>query len=140
STYSYRVRATDAAGNLSAYSTAVSATTLPAAPPADTQAPTAPATLTAAPLSSSQVNLSWLASNDNVGVSGYRVERQNPGSTSFVQIGTAAGTSYSDGGLSAASTYSYRVRAADAAGNLSAYSTAVSATTLPATTTTPTAV
>jgi fibronectin type 3 domain-containing protein len=123
STYSYRVRATDAAGNLSPYSSVVSATT------PDTQPPTAPTSLSATAVSGSQINLSWTASTDNVGVTGYLVERQNPGSTSFVQVGTPTGTSYNDTGLANASTYSYRVRATDAAGNLSAYSSVASATT-----------
>ena len=57
-TYRYRVRATDAAGNLSGYSNIATATT-PAAP--DTQAPTAPGSLTATAASSSQINLSWTA-------------------------------------------------------------------------------
>ena len=66
--YSYRVRATDAAGNLSVYSNTSSATT-PTAP--DTTAPTAPTNL-AASASSTAVNLSWKRSTDNVGVTGYR--------------------------------------------------------------------
>jgi chitodextrinase len=123
--YSYRVRATDAAGNLSAYSPVASATTL--AP--DTQAPSAPASLTATAVSQSQINLSWSASTDNVGVTGYLVERENPGTTSFVQVGTATATTYSDTGLAAGTNYSYRVRATDAAGNLSTYSPVASATT-----------
>src|SRR2546430_946978 len=60
-TYTYRVRATDAAGNLSAYSN-VASTTTPAA--ADTQAPTAPGNLTAT-AGSGQINLSWTASTDH---------------------------------------------------------------------------
>src|SRR6266446_866464 len=125
STYSYRVRATDGSGNLSPYSNVASATT----PPADTQPPTAPTNLTAAG-GAGQINLNWTASMDNVGVTGYLVERQNPGSTSFVQIGTTTtATTYNDSGLAANSTYSYRVRATDAAGNLSPYSNVASATT-----------
>jgi hypothetical protein len=42
---------------------------------ADTQPPTAPSNLTATAISGSQINLSWTASTDNVGVTGYRVER-----------------------------------------------------------------
>ena len=57
----------------------------------DTQPPTAPASLTATAVSGSQINLSWSASTDNVGVTGYLVERQDPGSTTFVQIGTGDG-------------------------------------------------
>jgi fibronectin type 3 domain-containing protein len=85
-TYSYRVRATDAAGNLSPYSAVAGAVV------ADTQSPTAPGNLTGA-LSGSTVNLSWTASTDNVGVTGYLVERcLGTGCTSFVQIATPTTT------------------------------------------------
>jgi chitodextrinase len=124
--YSYRVRATDAAGNLSPYSAIASATTL--AP--NTQPPTAPGNLAATAVRGSQINLSWSASTDNVGVTGYLVERQGPGSTSFAQVGTTAGTTYNNTGLVAGNNYSYRVRATDAAGNFSAYSAVASATTM----------
>ena len=90
-------------------------------PGADTQPPTAPTNLTAS-VSGTQINLSWTASTDNVGVTGYLVERcQGANCTSFTQIATPTTSSYSDTGLGAGS-YSYRVRATDAAGNLSAYS------------------
>ncbi len=119
-TYRYRVRAADAAGNLSSYSAVVTATT-PAT--ADTSSPSAPTGLAGTAVSSSQVSLSWTASTDNVGVTGYRVERcQGAGCTSFAQVGTPTGTSFNDTGLSASTSYSYRVLAADAAGNVSAYS------------------
>jgi chitodextrinase len=124
--YNYRVRATDAAGNRSAYSAVVTATTL-ALP--DTTAPTAPTGLAAQAASSSQINLSWTASTDNVGVTGYRVERRRGSSGSFTQIGTTSGTTYNSTGLSSRTSYSYRVRATDAAGNLSGYSNVASATT-----------
>src|SRR5947208_5777184 len=70
--YSYRVRATDLAGNLSGYSNVASATTT-AAP--DLTPPTTPTGLTPVVISSTQINLSWTASTDTVGVTGYRVER-----------------------------------------------------------------
>lgn len=126
--YSFRVRATDAAGNLSGYSNVASATTGAAS---DTQAPTAPSALAATASSSSQIGLTWAASADNVGVSGYRIERCTGAScTAFAQIGTTAGaTMFSDSGLTSSTAYRYRVRAADAAGNLSAYSNIASATT-----------
>jgi YD repeat-containing protein len=125
--YSYQVRATDAAGNLSGYSSTSSATTQSAA---DTTPPSTPSGLSLTVVSSIQINLNWTASTDNVGVTGYRVERC-PGAsrTSFTQIAAPTATSYSDTGLTASTSYSYRVRAADAAGNLSGYSGAVSATT-----------
>ena len=98
--------------------------------PPNTEAPIAPGNLMATALGVSQVHLSSTASTDNVGVAGYLVERQDPGSASFVQVGTSAGTSYNDTGLAAGSTYSYRVRATDPAQNLSQYSGVASATTL----------
>jgi glucose/arabinose dehydrogenase/fibronectin type 3 domain-containing protein len=125
--YRYRVRAMDAAGNLSLYSSIATVTT-PAV--TDGSPPSAPAGLTAAPVGSGQVNLGWAASTDNVGVAGYRVERcAGTGCTNFAQVASPSTTSYSDNGLSASTTYRYRVRAADAAGNLSGYSNVAEATT-----------
>ncbi|MEX0676880.1 MAG: LamG-like jellyroll fold domain-containing protein [Pirellulales bacterium] len=95
----------------------------------DTQPPTAPANLTATAVSASQINLSWTASTDNVGVTGYRVERQDPLSSNFVQVGAPTGTTFNNSGLSSGATYNYRVRAADAAVNLGPYSPVASATT-----------
>ena len=67
------------------------------------------------------MNLAWTASTDNVGVSGYRVERcQGAGCSNFAQVATPAGTSFNDTGLQTGTSYSYRVRATDAAGNLGA--------------------
>lgn len=106
-------------------------------PPADTTPPSAPANLTATAMSSSQINLSWTASADNVGVTGYRVERcqGSTACTNFVQIATPAANSYSNTGITAGTTYRYRVRAGDAAGNLSGYSyVSVATPSLPDTT------
>lgn len=117
--YHYRVHSRDAAGNL-----ATSADHILTTPPSpDSAAPTVPGSLTATAVSSSRVNLSWGASTDNVGVTGYRVERcQGAGCSNFTQVGTSAGTTYSESGLAAAASFSYRVRATDAAANLSLYS------------------
>ncbi|MFH1257040.1 MAG: fibronectin type III domain-containing protein [Candidatus Diapherotrites archaeon] len=96
----------------------------------DTTPPLTPANLFATAISSSQVNLSWSASTDNVGVTGYRLERCTGASCSnFSQIASPTGTTYNNTGLSASTTYRYRIRAADAAGNLSPYSSIASATT-----------
>ena len=125
--YRYQVRAVDAAGNSSPYSNVASAATAGAS---DTQPPTAPANLTATPASSSQIGLSWVASTDNVAVTNYLVERcQGVGCTNFAQVGTSTTTSYASSGLASATSYTFRVRAADAANNLSGYSPAASATT-----------
>jgi chitodextrinase len=130
--YTYRVRATDAAGNVSDYSNAAGVTTPASAPAAvlDTQAPTAPGTPTLSVVSSSRIDLSWAASTDNVGVTSYSIERcKGAGCTSFVRVATSAAPGFSDVGLAAATTYCYRVRASDAANNMSGYSNAASATT-----------
>jgi len=65
-----------------------------------------------------------------VGVTGYLVERcQGSGCTAFAQITSVTTTTFSNTGLTAATSYSYRVRATDAAGNLSAYSNTATAAT-----------
>jgi len=92
-------------------------------PAPDTNAPTIPTSLSATPVSTSQINLAWTASTDNVGVTGYQVFRNG------TKLATTAGNSYADTGLSAATTYTYTVAASDAAGNVSAQSTPTSATT-----------
>ncbi len=100
------------------------------APPPDTQPPTAPGSLAATAVAGNQINLSWTAATDDVGVTEYLVERQAPGSSSFVQVGASTGTTFPDAGLTPSTSYSYRVRATDAAGNFSPYSNASTATTL----------
>jgi fibronectin type 3 domain-containing protein len=126
-TYNYRVRATDAANNLGPYANVGPVTT----PAPDTQPPTTPATLTAAIISTSQINLSWTASTDNVAVAGYQVQRcQGAGCSTFTQIAAPAGSTYNDTGLSSGTSYSYRVQAVDTASNVSPFSNTASATTL----------
>ena len=134
-TYSYRVQAFDNAGNLSGFSTVVTATTQSN----DTTPPTAPSNLTATATSASQINLAWTASTDNVGVAGYVIQRcTGSGCTTFTQVASVSGTTttYSNTGLTASTAYSYRVQGTDAAGNLSAFSNTATATTQAGTTTT----
>jgi uncharacterized repeat protein (TIGR01451 family) len=101
-----------------------------ASPQPDTQSPTQPGNLTATAVSGSRINLSWTASMDNVGVTGYLVERcQGMGCSSFAQVGTTATTTFGDTGLTATTTYSYRVRATDGSSNLSSYSGVATTTT-----------
>ncbi len=95
-------------------------------PPSDLIAPSIPTGLSAIAVSSSQINLAWTASTDNVAVTGYRIYRD----TVFVTTVTA--TNFSDIGLSANTLYSYRVSAVDAATNESAQSASTSATTFTA--------
>jgi hypothetical protein len=93
-------------------------------PPTDTQPPVVPTGLRSTGVTSSSVSLSWNTSTDNVGVTGYEVVRGNV-------VTTVTTTSATVTGLSPATAYSFSVRAKDAAGNRSAASTAVSATTSP---------
>jgi chitodextrinase len=127
-TYSYTVEAIDADGNASGQSASASATTATI----DTTAPSTPTGLAASAVSSSQINLSWTASTDNVAVTGYRIRR---GGALLVTLGNV--TTYQNTGLAPSTTYAYTVQAFDAAGNSSAQSTAASATTQATLDTTP---
>src|SRR5207253_1135907 len=82
--------------------------------------------------SATQINLSWTASTDNVGVTGYLVYRN---AVLVKSLGVV--TSYSDTGLAPTTSYSYTVKAFDAAGNVSAASNTATATTLADTTAPP---
>ena len=96
----------------------------------DVTPPTTPSNLLATAAGPGGINLSWTASTDNVGVTNYLIERcQGPGCTLFAQVGTSSTTTFSDAGLLSSTSYSYRVRATDAAGNLSGYSNVSTATT-----------
>lgn len=92
----------------------------------DTTAPSVPAGLAATSVTASSVNLSWNASTDNAGgsgIAGYDVYRNG------TLVGSPAGTSFSNTGLSASTAYNFRVRARDNAGNASAQSAQITATT-----------
>src|SRR5262249_9613889 len=99
----------------------------------DTTPPSAPGTLTGSVAGTGEIDLSWGAATDNVGVTGYQVERcQGSGCSNFTQIATLAGTSYNNNtGLSPNTSYSYRVRAVDAAGNPGPYTNTFTAATSP---------
>ena len=90
---------------------------------ADTEAPSAPTNLSANNVTETTVDLSWNASSDNVGVTGYDVYQ---GSS---LLGSATGTTAQITGLTANTTYNFYVEAKDAEGNISAASNTVSVTT-----------
>jgi hypothetical protein len=89
----------------------------------DTTPPSAPTGLSSPSKTASSIALSWAASSDNVGVTGYRILR---GGT---QVGTTSGTSFTDTGLSPSTAYTYTVKAYDAAGNTSAASSPLTVST-----------
>ncbi|MDR2911175.1 MAG: fibronectin type III domain-containing protein [Bacteroidales bacterium] len=115
--YSYRVRSYNGNGDESDYPVAASATT----------AIDAPAGLSATAVSNTQINLSWTAVT---GATGYRVERSPNGTSNWTQIiASVTATTYNNTGLAAGTIYYYRVRAHNASGSNSAFSTIENATT-----------
>ncbi|HPM83805.1 MAG TPA: fibronectin type III domain-containing protein [Candidatus Anammoximicrobium sp.] len=92
-------------------------------PPTDTLPPSVPTGLTATTVDSKSIDLNWTASVDDVGVVGYQIYRNG------IQVADEPTTSHRDSGLSAGTTYTYNVKAYDAAGNISGPSTNASATT-----------
>jgi hypothetical protein len=92
-------------------------------PTADAQAPTAPANLVSSAKTTTTISLSWTASTDNTAVTGYNVYMDNVLKT------TVTGLTTTITGLTAATAYSFNVKAKDAAGNISASSNILSVTT-----------
>ncbi|MBI5207127.1 MAG: fibronectin type III domain-containing protein [Candidatus Firestonebacteria bacterium] len=90
----------------------------------DTSPPTTPVNLKAAAINSSEINLTWDASTDDVGVTGYYIFRNGN------QVNSSSANSFVDTGLTPATTYAYTVKAYDAVGNTSGDSNQASATTL----------
>lgn len=123
--HTLQARALDASGNIGV-SNAISVTVNNVTP--DTMPPTSPTNLAISGLTSSTVTLSWLASSDNISVMGYDVYRINSAQEPQV-VGTVTGTTFNDTGLTPNTVYSYFVRARDTAGNVSADSNIVTATT-----------
>jgi chitodextrinase len=126
--YTYQVAARDLAGNTTRASVNVNGGATDSTPP------TAPGNLTATATGPATVALSWQASTDNVGVTGYTVYR---GTTAVATVDGST-TSYTDSGLTPGTQYSYTVTAFDGSGNVSPASNQAVATTQ-ADTTPPTA-
>ncbi len=121
-TYSYSVSAFDAATNESELSDTIQVTT-PESSPDDNEPPSKPTFLQEINVSSTQVNIEWNASTDNVGVAGYKIYRNGS------EIGSSGSPSYSDNILMPNTTYSYSVSALDVAANESDLSDAIQVTT-----------
>jgi hypothetical protein len=124
-TYAYQVLAFDGAGNKSVPTAKVSVTT-PTVP--DSQPPSKPTSLVATAASASQINLSWTASTDNIGVVSYDVYRSFGGADPQL-VGTSTTASFGDSNLNANTDYAYYVVAKDASGNASPASDTASAKT-----------
>lgn len=110
------------------WSTWITSFKFPSCSNAAVTAPAAPSNLAAAAVSSSQINLSWTDNSNNE--AGFKIDRSSDGGVTWpstYSVGAGV-TSYQDKGLSASSTYSYRVYAYNSAGN-SGYAGPTSATT-----------
>jgi hypothetical protein len=110
--YHFQVVSQDAAGNVATSSDYTFLTSAVA----DTEAPTVPGNLTATSTSATEVMLTWVPSNDNVGVAGYAIYRDGG------RIATTTLATYADNGLSSATSYTYEILAFDGEGNQSATS------------------
>jgi cellulose 1,4-beta-cellobiosidase len=117
--HSVIAKAYDAAGNIASSSVSFTVQN------GDTTAPTTPTNVKATAVSATQVSVSWTASTDNVGVTGYCVTRNG------VCLGcpVTSLSTYSDTTVLPSTAYSYTVTARDTAGNFSAASTAAAVTT-----------
>jgi chitodextrinase len=119
--YTLAVDAADVAGNRSARSQLTASTS---ACPGDTTPPSQPPSLSTTGTTTTSISVSWGASTDNVGVTGYGVYRNG------TQVGsTGSGTrTYTYSGLACGTTYTLGVDAVDAAGNRSSRRTTSAAT------------
>jgi chitodextrinase len=118
--YTLGIDAYDSAGNRSSQATVLVATS--ACPTSDTTPPSSPTGLAAANLIQTSISLSWSASTDNVGVTGYGVYN------GAARVGNTSSTSYTVSGLACGTDYTLAVDAYDAAGNRSAKTSIVVST------------
>ncbi|MFI6477183.1 discoidin domain-containing protein [Nonomuraea sp. NPDC050663] len=118
-TVSYHVKAKDAAGNQSPASNTVTRQ----GDTGDTQAPTAPSNLAYTQPAGGQIRLTWTASTDNVGVTGYDIYANGA-----LRASVAGNVTTHTDDQPATATVTYHVKAKDAAGNVSAESNAVTRT------------
>jgi len=121
-TYYYRIRAVNGAGN-SLYSAEVSAST---------SIPLVPVSVTTTASSSTRVNLTWTDASNNE--TGFQIERSTTSGSGFLLVSTTAANavSFSNSALTANTTYYYRMRAINAVGNSAYTAESVVSTSTPA--------
>lgn len=118
--YTFKVRAVDGAGNASSFSNTVTVSTDDLT---DNEPPTAPTALSSPGQTINSIDLSWTASTDNMGLSGYEVYLNDE------LKATVSGTSTTLHSLSPATSYTVKVRAEDVAGNFSPFSSVLNVST-----------
>jgi hypothetical protein len=114
--------------HVATFGSCLATTSAPAPPPPSDPPPAGPSNLTASPMSSAQINVAWAdnSSNEN----GFKIERKiGTGSWATIMTTGANVTGYTDGNLSAGTTYTYRVKATNNVGD-SNYSNEAGATTM----------
>ncbi|WP_198295056.1 immunoglobulin-like domain-containing protein, partial [endosymbiont of Ridgeia piscesae] len=116
--YTATLTVTDDGGASNSASLTITVTETP-----DTEAPSVPEGLIVSAEGTDKINLSWQPASDNVAVTGYRIFRDGN------ELATTSETSYQDSGLSASTSYEYRVSAFDNWENESDPSDSDSATT-----------
>jgi chitodextrinase len=89
----------------------------------DRISPSAPANLRAVTVTDTSVTLTWSASTDNIAVTGYQIYQN------YSLIGRSAATTFIVSGLTPSTTYKFTVKAVDAAGNTSSYSSVLTVIT-----------
>ncbi len=117
-TYYYVARTINLNGTSTDSNEAFATTVVDVTPPSD------PANLAYHAANFSQISLTWDASTDNIGVSGYEIYKDN------ILIDSSATSNYIATGLIASNNYDFRVRAYDASGNFSNYSNTINVSTL----------
>lgn len=110
--YNYYVKAVDSAGTSSAASNTITFTT----PAVDIQKPTAPSNLISTAQTKNSISLQWMAGNDNVMISEYRIYQDARKHQSILK-GTALGTTFTVSGLKARTSYTFYITAVDSSGN-----------------------
>ena len=123
SIYNYYIKCKDSTGNKNTSDYIVSFSVATATVVPDTTSPSVPTNLSASVISDSQINLSWSASTDNIGVYSYHIHRNGS------LIDSITGTFYSNTGLLPNTSYAYAISALDVAGNESQKSSAINAIT-----------
>jgi hypothetical protein len=121
--YTRYVRAYDAAGNKS--TPALSITVVTSAPSGDTTVPVLAGSITQGAITSTTSTITWPAGSDNVAVTAYEVSKDN--GTTYTSIGNVL--TYTFTGLTPSTSYTQRVRAKDAAGNVSTPALSLAVTT-----------